>query len=155
MAGLKCGGVVCDVNAYCSQSSSSEQRQCVCNPGWTGNGQTCLGIRHFFLQHFLILKFSTSIMQKLHNKVWVEAGRKAMDKSVMVCGQGDFSICMNSHVRNQMLFHWTHPWLVAHGKMLIKEFFFLIIPVTCLLQNASFARINWCWSLSALGLWGS
>ena len=51
-ADLKCGGVVCDANANCSQPSSGEMRQCVCNPGWTGNGQTCLGIETFFLATF-------------------------------------------------------------------------------------------------------
>ena len=63
-ADLKCGGVVCDTNANCSQASSGELQQCVCNPGWTGNGQTCLGIETlFFLQHFPIqLALSSSIM---------------------------------------------------------------------------------------------
>lgn len=50
-----CDGVVCDANANCSQASPDKKRQCICLPGWTGNGQSCLGMNTFFSsEHFLI-----------------------------------------------------------------------------------------------------
>lgn len=39
-----CDGVVCDPNAFCKESSSSDQRECSCNKGWKGNGTHCSDI---------------------------------------------------------------------------------------------------------------
>ena len=74
--------------------------------------------------------------------VFVRKVGKETDEPVMVCDQGKLSICRENPVRNQMLFRLTHLWLAARRKMLKTEFFALTIPVTCLLQDACFTRID-------------
>lgn len=39
-----CDGVVCGENSKCvARASGSQERQCVCKNGWTGDGRSCGG----------------------------------------------------------------------------------------------------------------
>ena len=42
----------CDVNAHCVQHDDEDEDQCVCKPGYIGDGYTCLSkIFYYYLVH--------------------------------------------------------------------------------------------------------